>query len=266
MRSKLNKRQSHYIYARKKVNKMQNQTFTQFQTVAIEEKSHKSKLKIVFILIAVAIAVLAVAAACILLFKQKNSITILDSGWQIVEDKRSDENIIALAVQVENTSKDKYASNIEIAAEVYDNGKEVASIIDACIIEYLAPNDKAYCASNVIQESNYNITDIAFTINGKNIKYENYNTNEHTNSKSFEVSNINVDDTENILCTIQNNSGLAVKNPKATIVFYKGGKIIGGASGELEQEELPANTSTDIQFYGNLIKEYDEYKISVTGI
>ena len=107
---------------------------------------------------------------------------------------------------------------------------------------------------------------MAFTINGKTLKYSNYNANEQTNSNSFEVADIDDKDKENISCTIRNNSSVAVNNPIATIVFYKDGKIIGGASGEIEEETLPANGETSIQFYGNRIQEYDEYKIGVTGI
>ena len=245
---------------------MQDQDYIQLEPTSTVNAAKQSRLKLVFIIVSIVIIVLAIIATCILIFKEKNTIFVINQGWSITRDERSNENIINLALEVENTSKSKYASDITIAAEVYDNGKEVTTITDACYIEYLAPNDKAYCASNIIQEGDYNIADMAFTINGKTLKYSNYNTNEQTNSNSFEVADIDDKDKENISCTIRNNSSVAVNNPIATIVFYKDGKIIGGASGEIEEETLPSKGETSIQFYGNRIQEYDEYKISVTGI
>lgn len=245
---------------------MQEQNYIQLQPASTVNAAKQSRLKLVFIIVSIVIIILAIIATCIVIFKENNTIFVTNHGWTITRDERSNENIITLALEVENTSKNKYASDITVAAEVYDNGKEVASIVDACYIEYLAPNDKAYCASNIIQESDYNITDMAFTINGKTLKYSNYNANEQTNSNSFEVTDIDDEDKENISCTIRNNSSVTVNNPIATIVFYKDGKIIGGASGEIEEETLPSKGETSIQFYGNRIQEYDEYKIGVTGI
>ena len=60
--------------------------------------------------------------------------------------------------------------------------------------------------------------------------------------------------------------GISYKKMMGEYILYKDGKIIGGASGEIEEETLPSKGETSIQFYGNRIQEYDEYKISVTGI
>ena len=229
----------------------------------------KRSKRLPIIIIVTAIVIIAIIAIIIIaqIIKQQNTISIDESGWQELGKNIEGDAYFTFAAQLKNTSKDRIAKNVVVNAEVIDsNNKNVATIDDICIIDYLAPEDINYCTGSVIKDGDYSISKINFKINNSAISYEPSIEGATVLGKDYEISEIeeNKEDAE-ISCSIKNNAKSTITNPYATVVFYKNGKLIGGTKSDPEWESLAAGEDGYLQFTGLSGIEYDEYKISVTG-